>query len=224
MYVQVHHPDSLTQREASEFFDWRYNFSQRAEYAGSSQYLLRCYDIESGEQISEFASGSLPVLAPPLIVDDMIVLFCPNRIYCVNSSDGEQQWALELNKLPIHVAGYYAVDTRAERYSGSVLLHEGVLYIGLKYPNRSSGNDDLMNLFAISLDSGEILWKAFQEGGVYRGPDVYDNALFTYSTQQFAGSIYTTENRSGRENTEKGGARICGSIRHCGLFMLKDGL
>jgi hypothetical protein len=88
---------------------------------------------------------------------------------------------LELNKPPIHVAGYYAVDTRSERYSGSVLLHEGVLYIGLKYPNRSSGNDDLMNLFAISLLRGEILWKAFQENGVFRGPDVYENSLFTHS-------------------------------------------
>jgi len=181
MYVQAHHPDSLTQRESSEFFDWHYNFSQRAEHAGSSQYLLRCYDIVSGELISEFPSGALPALAPPLIVDDRIVLLCPNQICCFNSTDVEQQWALELNKPPIHVAGYYAVDTRAERYSGGVLLHEGVLYIGLKYPKRSSGNDDLMNLFAVSFDSGRILWKAFQESGVYRGPDVHENALFIYS-------------------------------------------
>jgi hypothetical protein len=90
MYVQVHHPDSLTQREGSEFFDWRYNFSQRAEHAGSSQYLVRCYDIYSGELLSEFVSGALPALAPPLIADSRIVLLCPNQVNCFNSSYGEQ--------------------------------------------------------------------------------------------------------------------------------------
>ncbi len=150
-----------------------YHSGNRVEH-----YSLQCFDMNDGSLVSEFDAGSSPAMTPPLITDSRAVILSDDGLFCYELENGILLWVQELNDN----RGNFVNDFRYARNSAG-LSHDdqGILFVGLKCSSHAYPGTEWKNLFALSLDDGEVLWSAYQDNRVYSGPVAHDGGLFLYS-------------------------------------------
>ena len=104
------------------------------------------------------------------------IILSPTGLLCISLENGERIWQVKLSNSPWSYVG----DFRYTRNSAGLVHDHGVLYVALKGALRLHSSTQWRNIFALSLDNGDVLWSAL-ENRVYSGPVVHDGGLYYYS-------------------------------------------
>lgn len=112
-------------------------------------------DVETGAQVwSYIANGRVD--SPPTIYNGMAIFGCRDGwVYCVSSATGELIWSLRAAPEQRWITSKGQTES-AWPVFGSVLVRNGTAYFAA---GRHSDVDGGVLFYAISADTGEVLWK-----------------------------------------------------------------
>lgn len=140
-------------------------------YIGSGDNKLYAIDAFSGDIKWEYVAGG-PINSTPAVSGGKVMfLSYDGFFYALDQTDGELAWKFETEGEFKHlVKDYYNASFKPDFwdfYLSSAIVNEGMVYFG------SSDS----NVYALKIESGEMVWSHKTGGNIHSSPALYNNSL-----------------------------------------------